>query len=119
MLSGERRYANFNIQRDISLLHDSGLSTLKISVAEITVEASLAAKGTQGSDSAGGKATGSPSLSIARTTDPTPGVEALAADFGPGHDNRFAEDIGYAQLLEMSDLGAAISKESIRDHISF
>lgn len=37
----------------------SGLSTLKISVAEISVEASLAAQGTPGSDSARGQATGS------------------------------------------------------------
>ena len=54
-------------QREIAgLLRDSGLSTLKISVAEISVEASLAAQGTPGSDSARGQATGSPSLSISR-----------------------------------------------------
>jgi hypothetical protein len=94
------------------LLHDSGLSTLKISVAELSVEASLAGKGTQGSDSASGKATGSPSLSIARTTDPTPGVEALAVDFGPGDDNRFAEDIAYIKLLDTAN------KESLERSIS-
>ena len=70
-------------EREVAgLLRDSGLSTLKVSVAEISVEASLSSQGTPGSDSARGQATGSPSLSIARVTDPTPGIEALKADFG-------------------------------------
>jgi uncharacterized membrane protein YeaQ/YmgE (transglycosylase-associated protein family) len=53
-------------EREIAgLLRDSGLSTLKISVAEISVEASLAAQGTPGSESARGQATGSPSVALA------------------------------------------------------
>lgn len=80
-------------QREIAgLLRDSGLSTLKVSVAEISVEASLAARGTPGSDSAGGQATGSPSLSIARVTDPTPGIQALAADF-PSDSSRKSQSV--------------------------
>jgi len=68
--------------REISgLLRDSGLSSLKVSVADITLEATLAAKGSEGVVSASGGATGSPAQSVVRFTDPAPGIQALKFDF--------------------------------------
>ena len=76
--------------RELSaLLWSSGLSSFKISVADITLEAALAAKGHQGAVSGSGKDSGSQPQSVVRPTDPTPGVRALYADFvgNEGRDN--------------------------------
>ena len=63
------------------LIQDAGLSTVKISVADITLEAALAAKGKQGEVSGSGGASGSTAQAVLRPTDPTPGVRALKYDF--------------------------------------
>jgi hypothetical protein len=68
--------------REISgLLHDIGLSSLKISIADVTLEAALASKGSQGVVSVSGGATGSVAQSVVRFTDPTPGLQTLKYDF--------------------------------------
>ena len=78
--------------REISdLLRASGLQSLKVSVADITLEAALATKGSQGVASASGGATGSPAQSVPRFTDPTPGLQAFKYDFlgkSKDHDDR-------------------------------
>jgi hypothetical protein len=63
------------------IIQEAGLSGVKISVADITLEAALAAKGKRGEVSGSGGASGSTTQAVPRPTDPTPGVRTLANDF--------------------------------------
>jgi hypothetical protein len=86
-------------ERDISqLLRSSGISSVTISVAEIKLEADLAGKGSQGTNSASGGASGLPAQSVVRFTDPRPGLALLEFDFGEVHPI-IDRDIDYMQFL--------------------
>jgi hypothetical protein len=109
-------------QREAStLLSSLGLSTLKLSVADLTVEADLTKSAKHGVDSASNMPTGSAAQTVARPKDPVPGLALLAADLGA---EPLAErDVTLAiqtdgksspHVLGMQQIGATVSKSLAR-----
>jgi hypothetical protein len=103
------------------LLRDSGLSSLKISIADITLEAALAAKGNRGEVSASGGASGSTTQLVERLTDPTPGLQALYYDLigdvkakEKDQRNIIVRDESYVKTLRGAQSGEFVSISKIK-----
>lgn len=106
-------------QHEISaLFQDLGLSSLKISVAEISLEAAIESKGSKGNVTGAGNTF--PATSVARTTDPSPGLHSLDREFGdePSNSDRalkqyepsnlIDQDLKYIDFLEGDEYAAKL-----------